>query len=58
MKDWVMIGSLRKKNPNFDRRRIAKLLGILRTTLRTDLVSEQHPKSYWPSTVNTVIHSF
>ena len=55
MEDWVTIRNLRKRNPDLGTRRIARLLGISRGTVRKALVSEHYPRYQRPSTVNRSI---
>lgn len=43
MEDWVTIRNLKKHNPSLGTRRIAKLVGISRNTVRKALQSETYP---------------
>ena len=44
MEDWVSIRNIRTKNPKLGTRKIAKLLGISRNTIKKALDSEDAPK--------------
>lgn len=44
MEDWVSIKNLRSKNPDLGTRKIAKLLGISRNTVKKALLSDNAPE--------------
>lgn len=58
MEDWVTIRNLKKKNPDMGSRRIAKLLGISRSTVIKALASQEYPRYRRQSTVNAAIEPF
>jgi len=58
MEDWVTIRNLKKKNPDMGSRRIARLLGISRSTVIKALTSEEYPRYHRQSTVNASIKPF
>ncbi|WP_041437933.1 DNA-binding protein [Thermodesulfobium narugense] len=43
MEDWVTIINLKKRNPSMGTRKIAKILGVSRNTVKRALKSETYP---------------
>lgn len=58
MEDWVTIRNLKKKNPGMGSRKIAKLLGVARSTVTRALASEEYPRYHRQSRVNDTIMPF
>ena len=58
MEDWVTIRNLKKKNPDMGSRRIARLLGISRSTVIKALTSEEYPRYKRQGTANTAVEPF
>jgi transposase len=58
MENWVTIKNLKKKNPGLGTRKIAKLLGISRSTVKRALASERFPRYHREQTVNRAIEPF
>ena len=58
MEDWVTIRNLKKKNPHMGSRRIARLLGISRSTVIRALASEEYPRYHRQSTAGDAIEPF
>ena len=58
MEDWVTIRSLKKKNPLMGTRKIAKLTGLSRNTVRRAVASEACPRYHREQVVSPVIDPF
>ena len=44
MEDWVTIRNIKIKNPNYGTRKIAKILGVSRNTVKKALKSDEAPE--------------
>jgi transposase len=58
MEDWVTIRNLKKKNPSMGTRKIAKLTGLSRNTVRRAMASEACPRYHREQVVSPVIDPF
>ena len=58
MGNWVTIRNLKKKNPDMGTRKIARLIGVSRTTVKRALASETFPRDYRELTVPLGIDPF
>lgn len=58
MENWVTIRNLKKKNPDMGTRKIAKLLGVSRGTVKRAFASETCPKYYREPCVPLLIDPF
>ena len=58
MEDWITIRNLKKRNPNWGTRKIAKLLSLSRNTVKRALKSDTGPKYQRPNKINLHIAPF
>lgn len=58
MEDWVTIRNLKKRNPDLGTRKIAKLLGVSRSTVKRALVGERYVGYQRKRKVNELIEPF
>lgn len=58
MEDWVTIRNLKKRNQSLGTRKIAKMLGVSRNTVKRALISEEYPLYTRTNKVNEHIEPF
>jgi len=58
MEDWITIRNLKKRNPKLGTRKIAKLLGFSRNTVKKALASDSGPEYQRPQKINPDIEPF
>jgi len=58
MEDWATIRNLKKRNKNLGTRKIAKLLGISRNTVKRALIAEEYPEYTRAGKVSVLLDPF